>query len=107
MNMMLASVVERTREIGVRMVLGARRSDILTQFLIETTTLTLFGGILGIVAAAILVWLIAFLTKFTLSLPVWSIFAAVGVSCFVGIFFGVIPARQAARLNPIEALRSE
>ena len=107
MNMMLASVVERTREIGVRMALGARRSDILTQFLIETTTLTLFGGILGIVAATILVWLIAFLTKFTLSLPVWSVFAAVGVSCFVGIFFGVIPARQAARLNPIEALRSE
>ena len=107
MNMMLASVVERTREIGVRMALGARRSDILTQFLIETTTLTLFGGILGIVAAAILVWLIAFLTKFTLSLPVWSVFAAVGVSCFVGIFFGVIPARQAARLSPIEALRSE
>ena len=107
MNMMLASVVERTREIGVRMALGARRSDILTQFLIETTTLTLFGGILGIVAATILVWLIAFLTKFTLSLPVWSVFAAVGVSCFVGIFFGVIPARQAARLSPIEALRSE
>ncbi len=107
MNMMLASVVERTREIGVRMALGARRSDILTQFLIETTTLTLFGGFLGIAAAGILVWLIAFLTKFPLSLPVWAIFAAVGVSCFVGIFFGVIPARQAAGLNPIEALRSE
>lgn len=107
MNMMLASVTERTREIGIRMALGARRSDILIQFLIETTTLTLLGGILGILAAAILVWLIALATNLPLSLPLWAIFAAIGVSCFVGIFFGVIPARQAAKLDPIQALRAE
>jgi putative ABC transport system permease protein len=107
MNMMLASVVERTREIGIRMALGARRGDILTQFLIETTTLTLFGGVLGIIAAAILVWIITFVTKFSLRIPLWAVVTAVGVSCFVGIVFGVIPARQAAKLDPIEALRSE
>lgn len=107
MNMMLASVVERTREIGIRMALGARRGDILTQFLIETTTLTLLGGILGIVSAAVLIRLLTFLTNFPLSLPVWAIFAAVGVSCLVGIVFGVVPARRAAKLDPIEALRSE
>ncbi len=107
MNMMLASVVERTREIGIRMALGARRGDILTQFLIETTTLTLLGGILGIISAAVLVRLITFLTKFSLSVPLWAVFTAVGVSCLVGIVFGVIPARQAARLDPIEALRAE
>ncbi len=107
MNMMLASVTERTREIGVRMARGARRSDILTQFLIEAAILTLFGGILGILMAAGLVGLIRALTDFPLSVPLWAVAAALGVSCFVGIVFGAVPARQAAKLNPIEALRAE
>ncbi len=107
MNMMLASVTERTREIGVRIALGARKSDILSQFLFESTMLTLVGGFLGLGLAALLAWFISWLTKFPLSLPLWAIFAAIGVSCLVGIVFGVIPARQASNLDPIEALRSE
>lgn len=107
MNMMLSSVTERTREIGVRMAVGARRRDILIQFLIETTTLTVIGGLLGLVLAACIVWLLAWVTKLPLSLPFWAVAAAIGVSCLVGIIFGVVPARQAARLDPIEALRSE
>lgn len=107
MNMMLASVTERTREIGVRMAVGARRRDILTQFLIETTTLTVIGGLWGIIAAAGIVWLLAWATQLPLTLPIWAVAAAIAVSCAVGIIFGVIPARQAAALDPIEALRSE
>lgn len=107
MNMMLSSVTERTREIGIRMAVGARRRDILIQFLIETTTLTMIGGALGIVAAAGIIWLLAWATKLPLGLPVWAVAAAIGVSCAVGMIFGVVPARQAAALDPIEALRSE
>jgi putative ABC transport system permease protein len=107
MNMMLASVTERTREIGVRMAVGARRRDILFQFLIETTTLTVIGGLWGIIAAAGIVWLLAWATGLPLTLPIWAVGAAIAVSCAVGIIFGVIPARQAAALDPIEALRSE
>ncbi len=107
MNMMLASVTERTREIGVRMAVGARRRDILTQFLIETTTLTVIGGLWGIIAAGGIVWLLAWATQLPLTLPIWAVAAAIAVSCAVGIIFGVIPARQAAALDPIEALRSE
>lgn len=107
MNMMLASVTERTREIGVRMAVGARRRDILIQFLIETTTLTVIGGLWGILAAAGIIWLLAWATQLPLTLPVWAVAAAIAVSCTVGIIFGVVPARQAAALDPIEALRSE
>ena len=107
MNMMLASVTERTREIGVRMAVGARRRDILVQFLIETTTLTVIGGLWGIIAAAGIVWLLAWATQLPLTIPLWAVAAAIAVSCAVGIIFGVIPARQAAALDPIEALRSE
>ncbi len=107
MNMMLASVTERTREIGIRMAVGARRSDILIQFLIETTTLTVIGGIWGIIAAGGIVWALAWATGLPLSLPLWAVALAIGVSCAVGIIFGVVPARQAAALDPIEALRSE
>ncbi|MDM7922138.1 MAG: ABC transporter permease [Pyrinomonadaceae bacterium] len=107
MNMMLASVTERTREIGVRMAVGARRRDILIQFLIETTTLTVIGGLWGIIGAAGIVWLLAWATQLPLTLPIWAVAAAIAVSCAVGIIFGVVPARQAAALDPIEALRSE
>lgn len=107
MNMMLASVTERTREIGIRMAVGARRRDILIQVLIETTTLTVIGGIWGIIAAGGIVWVLAWATQLPLTLPLWAVAAAIGVSCAVGIIFGVVPARQAAALDPIEALRSE
>ncbi|HRH41341.1 MAG TPA: ABC transporter permease [Pyrinomonadaceae bacterium] len=107
MNMMLASVTERTKEVGIRMALGARRSDILTQFLFEATLLTLFGGILGLVLAAVLVWVVALITKLPIFLPIWAAFMAIAISCLVGVVFGVLPARRAAKLDPIEALRSE
>ncbi|MCB1022970.1 MAG: ABC transporter permease [Acidobacteria bacterium] len=107
MNMMLASVAERTKEIGIRMALGAKRSDILMQFLIETITLTVSGGLIGILSAAGLIAMIVWLTGFPLTLPLWAVFLAIGVSCAVGIVFGVIPARQASKLDPIEALNSD
>jgi putative ABC transport system permease protein len=107
MNMMLASVAERKKEIGIRMALGARRGDILMQFLIETTTLTVIGGLIGLLSAAGLIGIIVWLTAFPLTLPVWAVFLAMGVSCAVGIIFGVIPARQASKLDPIEALNSD
>lgn len=107
MNMMLASVTERTKEVGIRMAIGARRSDILTQFLFEATLLTLFGGILGLFLAALLVWVVAFVTKLPIFLPFWAAVMAIFISCLVGIVFGVLPARRAAKLDPIEALRSE
>jgi len=105
--MMLASVTERTREIGIRKALGARRSDILTQVLVESTTLTVIGGLIGLATAVLLVLVIRLLTGFPIILPVWSVFLALGVSCAVGIVFGVVPARKAAALDPIEALRFE
>ena len=107
MNMMLASVTERTKEVGIRMALGARRGDILTQFLFEATLLTLFGGILGLFLAFVLVWVVALITKLPIFLPLWAAFMAIGISCLVGVVFGVLPARRAAKLDPIEALRSE
>ncbi len=107
MNMMLASVTERTREIGIRMAIGARRSDILAQFLLESTLLTLVGGGIGILLAAGIAWLFGKVSGIPIGLPTWAIIAALSVSCIVGIAFGVFPARKAARLDPIEALRTE
>lgn len=107
MNMMLASVTERTREIGIRLAIGARRSDILIQFLIESTLLTLAGGLIGVAIAALLVWLGAALTGFSLRVPLWALAAAIAVSSSIGTIFGVVPARRASRLDPIEALRKE
>lgn len=107
MNMMLASVTERTREIGIRKSLGARRRDILAQFLLESTLLTFIGGAVGVMLAALIAWGASKLTGFAVSLPLWAIVTAILMSCTVGIAFGVFPARRAARLDPIEALRSE
>ena len=107
MNMMLASVAERKKEIGIRLALGATRGDILTQFLIETTTLTLIGGVIGLLSATGIIGIIFWLTSFPLTVPFWAVFLAIGVSCVVGVVFGVIPARQAAKLDPIEALNSD
>ncbi len=107
MNMMLASVTERTREIGIRLAVGARRSDILAQFLIEATLLTLIGGLAGLALAFVVVRTAAILTGFPIGLPLGAVAAAIGLSLTVGIVFGAVPARRAARLNPIDALRSE
>jgi ABC-type antimicrobial peptide transport system permease subunit len=107
MNIMLVSVTERTREIGVRMALGARRRDILTQFLIESTTLSIIGGVVGIVVGVgAAVAMARFYGWNTLIVPE-SIFLSFGFAAMVGIFFGLYPARKAARLDPIESLRYE
>jgi putative ABC transport system permease protein len=107
MNIMLVSVTERTKEIGIRKALGARRRNILWQFLVEAVTLALVGGTFGIIIGAGIAWLISLFTPLPASVEVWSVMAALFVSSSVGIFFGIFPAMKAARLNPIEALRYE
>jgi len=108
MNIMLVSVTERTREIGVRKAIGARRMDIVIQFLIESITLTGAGGMLGIVFAVLVTMLISALVASLPSVvPVWALITGFAVSVAVGIFFGVWPAMKAARLNPVDALRYE
>ena len=107
MNIMLVSVTERTREIGLRMAVGARSRDILGQFLIEAVTLALVGGILGILTGVGGSALIAMLAKWSTLITPASIALAFGSSAFIGIFFGYFPARKAAYLDPIEALRYE
>jgi len=100
-------VAERTREIGVRKALGARRRDLLLQFLAEAVVLTSIGGLLGIVAGTSIGLAVSVGTGFPISLPWWSFAIGLGFSAFVGIFFGMVPAFRAARLDPIEALRHE
>ena len=107
MSIMTMSVTERTREIGVRKALGARRVEILWQFLIESVVLTSFGGILGIALGSLIGLLIHAFTSFPVSLPWWSFAIGIGFSAFVGVFFGMVPAIRASRLDPIEALRYE
>ncbi|HEX7401958.1 MAG TPA: ABC transporter permease [candidate division Zixibacteria bacterium] len=107
MNIMLVSVTERTREIGIRKALGARRRNILWQFMVEAVTLALVGGAIGIIMGALIAQLIAWLSPLPASVEVWSVGLALLVSSSVGIFFGIFPAMKAARLNPIEALRYE
>jgi putative ABC transport system permease protein len=107
MNIMLVSVTERTREIGIRMAVGARGNDILLQFLTEAVTLSLIGGLVGIAAGIGASKLIASLKNWVVVTPVIWMFAAFIVSAIVGIFFGFYPARKASHLDPIDALRYE
>jgi len=107
MNIMLVSVTERTREIGVRKAIGARRSDITWQFLFEAMTLTGSGGIIGILLGSSIVFLIPMVTSMKAVVPIWAVIVGFSVSVSIGLIFGVWPATKAARLNPVEALRYE
>jgi putative ABC transport system permease protein len=107
MNIMLASVLERTREIGIRRALGARRRDILSQFLVESLLVSLLGGLIGVLLGSASPKLITLYAGWRTIVQLWTIALAFGVSAAVGIGFGIYPARQAALLNPIEALRYE
>ncbi len=107
MAIMSISVTERTREIGVRRALGARRREVLFQFLTEAAVLTSVGGVLGIVLGSAIGLGVHFITGFPVSLPLWSFALGLGFSATVGIVFGMYPAIRAARLDPIEALRYE
>lgn len=107
LNIMLASVVERTREIGVRRAIGASAGDITRQFLVETVTLSAIGGVLGIVLGAAFVLLLDANTDWQPTLTPWAVSLSLGISCMTGIVFGLYPAIRAARMDPIHALRHE
>jgi putative ABC transport system permease protein len=107
MNIMLVSVSERTREIGVRKALGARRNDVMLQFLIESATMSLVGGLIGVIAGAGIAKIITLVIGFPSEIQLWSVALGLFVATAVGVFFGVYPARKAAQLDPIVALRSE
>ena len=107
MNIMLVSVTERTREIGIRKALGARRGDVLLQFLIEAVILSLIGGTLGVLSGVGFAEFVTLLIGMPSSIKLWAVAAGLTVAASVGVFFGVYPARKAARLDPIVALRFE
>ncbi|MGO9339889.1 MAG: ABC transporter permease [Terracidiphilus sp.] len=107
MNIMLVSVTERTREIGVRKALGARQRDVLLQFLIESGTMALVGGIIGVLCGVIVAKLITLIIGFPTSVQLWSVLLGLFMATATGIFFGVYPASKAAKLDPVVALRAE
>ncbi|HLJ30006.1 MAG TPA: ABC transporter permease [Candidatus Angelobacter sp.] len=107
MNVMLASVTERTREIGVRKAIGATRRDIMLQFVIESSVMSASGGLMGVLLAAGIAFSVGRLTSLPMSVPASAVAISIGVSTMVGLFFGVYPAFKAAQLDPIEALRFE
>jgi len=104
---MMISVTERTREIGVRKALGATRREILFQFLVEAASLTMIGGAIGLAVGALMAWAIASFTPVPAAVPLWSVVAALLASAITGVFFGMYPATKASRLDPVEALRYE
>ncbi|MGH7522880.1 MAG: ABC transporter permease, partial [Gemmatimonadales bacterium] len=104
---MMISVTERTREIGVRKALGATRGEILFQFLVEAATLTIIGGICGMLLGAVIAWGVNRYTPIPAAIPLWSVAAAIAASAITGVFFGLYPANKAAGLDPVEALRYE
>ncbi|MBZ5648348.1 MAG: ABC transporter permease [Acidobacteriia bacterium] len=107
MNIMLVSVTERTREIGIRKAVGATRSDVAAQFLIESATMALVGGVLGVLFGVFIAKSVTALIGMPSAIKLWAVFAGLAVATSVGLFFGVYPARRAARLDPIAALRFE
>ena len=107
MNIMLASVTERTREIGVRRAIGAKRRQIVGQFLVETTVLSTAGGLIGVCIGVLIPWLITYFAQMPTVVTLWSLLLSVGISMAVGIVFGMYPAARAANLDPIVALRHE
>ena len=107
LSIMTISVTERTREIGVRKALGARRFEILSQFLLEAVFLTSLGGVIGVLSGTAIGWGVHWLTGFPISLPCGSFAIGIGFSAGIGVFFGMVPAVRASRLDPIEALRYE
>jgi putative ABC transport system permease protein len=107
MNIMLATVTERTREIGIRKSLGATRKDILVQFLVEAGMLSGLGGVMGLLLAVLVMSLVGRITNVPVAIPFWAPAIAIGLSTIVGVFFGLYPANRAARLDPIAALRAD